>query len=99
MDPEKESLNFIFPILNIRHPKKLKPFSQDGQVEPSHSRWILLVSLSGWMSESLIFRIQQPPAPLLLDVAGLGLVTWQLCICRDIWMFPKIGGFYPQNGW
>ena len=27
MDPEKKSLNGLFSLLNIRHPKKFKPFS------------------------------------------------------------------------
>ena len=27
MDPEKKSLNLTFSLLNIRHPKKFKPFS------------------------------------------------------------------------
>ena len=29
---KKKGLNGLFFLLNIRHPKKLKPFSQDGQV-------------------------------------------------------------------
>ena len=33
LDPEKKSLNGLFSLLNIRHPKKVcSPFSQDGQV-------------------------------------------------------------------
>ena len=27
LDPEKKSLNSLFSLLNIRHPKKFKPFS------------------------------------------------------------------------
>ena len=27
MDPEQKSLNGLFSLLNIRHPKKFKPFS------------------------------------------------------------------------
>ena len=27
LDPEKKSLNGLFSLLNIRHPKKFKPFS------------------------------------------------------------------------
>ncbi len=37
MDPEKKSLNGLFSLLNIRHPKKLKPFSQDGQTISIHT--------------------------------------------------------------
>ena len=32
MDPEKKCLNGLFSLLNFSNPKKLKPFSQDGQV-------------------------------------------------------------------
>ena len=34
--PWKKSLNGLFSLLNIRHPKKFKPFSQDGQVRNYH---------------------------------------------------------------